>query len=160
MKKILIETPVTIYENQNELPAAYQQAMQAAVEALEDAYAPYSRFLVGAAAILENQAIIKGANQENAAYPMCLCAERTALGAAAMLHPGVNVRMLAITVKNLQMVIEEPAAPCGACRQVICELEGRQKSPITLLLRGEKGAIWELPSGASILPLGFNGSFL
>jgi len=160
MKQIKLETPITIYESVEELPTAQRQAMEYAAAALKEAYAPYSNFFVGAAALLENGQIVKGANQENAAYPMCLCAERVALGTVSMQYPGIAVKLLAITIKNPRKSIEQPAAPCGSCRQAICELEQRQGQPISILLRGETGPIWEIPSGASILPLGFNNSFL
>ena len=160
MKTIKLETAITVYESEQELPATYLHALNEARAALEDAYAPYSNFFVGAAAIMENGALVKGANQENAAYPMCLCAERVALGSASMLHPDVPINILAIAVKNPNKEIDAPAAPCGSCRQAICEMEYRQKSPIKILLPGREGTVLEFPSGISMLPLSFSGDFL
>jgi cytidine deaminase len=160
MKKIKLEMPVTIYETMDELPTTHQDVFDAAYAALDDAYAPYSKFHVGVGMRLENGTIIKGANQENAAYPMCLCAERVALGTASMQHKGVAIQVMAIVVRNISKLIETPAAPCGSCRQAIYEMEQRQKEGITILLRGEVGPIWEIPSGNHLLPLSFNSDFL
>lgn len=160
MKTIKLETAITAYENEQELPKDYLHALNEARAALKNAYAPYSNFFVGAAAIMDNGALVKGANQENAAYPICLCAERVVLGSAAMLHPNVLIKVLAIAVKNPNKALDTPAAPCGSCRQAICEMEYKQKAPIKILLPGSKGAVLEFPSGASMLPLSFNGDFL
>lgn len=160
MKKIKLETPVTIYENMDELPIAYRAVFDSAYEALDDAYAPYSKFHVGVGMLLENGTLIKGANQENAAYPICLCAERVALGTASMQHKGVTILAMAIVVRNISKLIDTPAAPCGSCRQAIFEMEQRQKEGIKILLRGEAGPIWEIPSVNHLLPLSFSGDFL
>ena len=160
MKKITLETPLIIYEEQHEMPEEYQHLMSIARKALKDAYAPYSHFYVGAAALLQDGSIITGANQENAAYPMCLCAERVALGTASMQYPNIPIKVMAITVKNPEKEVIQPAAPCGSCRQAICEMENRQQQSIILLLQGEQGPVYEISSGASILPLSFSGEYL
>lgn len=160
MKEITLSTKIKAYESISELPSEYRSLMESARAALEDAYAPYSNFQVGAALLLDNGEVVRGANQENAAYPMCLCAERVALGSAASRYPGIAVQAMAITVHNSKKAIAKPAAPCGACRQVITETEGRQKRPITLLLQGSEGEIYLVESGEALLPLSFHGGYL
>ncbi|MEL7021021.1 MAG: cytidine deaminase, partial [Bacteroidota bacterium] len=123
-------------------------------------HAPYSNFYVGAAVLLQNGQILNGANQENAAYPMCLCAERVALASAHAQHPDSPVVAIAITVKNPAQVINQPAAPCGACRQVICETEQRYQQSMQIVLRGETGEIFVFEGGKDLLPIGFDQSYL
>ncbi len=160
MKEITLSTKIQAYESAAELPSEYRELMETAHAALEDSYAPYSNFKVGAALLLDNGQVVKGANQENAAYPMCLCAERVALGGAASRFPGQVVQAMAITVHNPKKKIAQPAAPCGACRQVISETEDRQKRPITLLLQGSEGEVYLIESGKALLPLSFHGGYL
>lgn len=148
------------YASSADLPEQSATLLAAAVQALDHAYAPYSNFYVGAAILLKNGEIISGANQENAAYPLCLCAERVALAAAHAQYPNVAVSAIAVTVKNPKQVIDAPAAPCGACRQVICETERRYGQPIQVLLQGETGEIFAFASGKAMLPLSFDGSYL
>ena len=104
--------------------------------------------------------MIGGSNQENASYPLCLCAERVALAAAAATHPNIPILTLAVTVKHPDKVIGKPAMPCGACRQVICEVEQKQQQAIRILTQGEQGAVFIFPSGLSILPFAFDASYL
>ena len=113
--------------------------LELAQSSLKNAYAPYSNFQVGAAILLENGAMIGGSNQENAAYPMCLCAERVALSAVASQYPNLIIKAMAITVKAPNQIIRQPAMPCGSCRQALCEKEYQQKAPIRLVIRGEEG---------------------
>ncbi len=160
MKHKTFQTRINIYERPEELPGPDQQLLAAAWEALELAYAPYSHFNVGAAARLKSGAIATGANQENAAYPMCLCAERVALGNATLNHPEATITALAVVVRNARKAIRQPAAPCGSCRQAISEMEERQQHPIRLLLQGDGEEVYEIPSGRDLLPLGFNSEFL
>jgi cytidine deaminase len=160
MKEITLSTKLKAYDKQEELPERYRKLLEKARAAREEAYAPYSCFYVGAAALLEDGNIAIGANQENAAYPMCLCAERVALGNAAMQYPRTPIVAMAISVRNPNKEIVEPAAPCGSCRQAICESEDRQGQPIALILQGAKGPVYLLESGKSILPLGFHKGFL
>jgi cytidine deaminase len=160
MKEITINTKFKAYDSRAELPEQYRRLLESARAAREEAYAPYSHFFVGAAALLANGAIVIGANQENAAYPMCLCAERVALGNAAMQFPRIPIVALAICVRNPHKPIAEPAAPCGSCRQAICEAEERQAQPIALLLQGDEGPAYLLESGKDLLPLGFHRGFL
>lgn len=160
MKEITLSTKLKAYDTTDELPEIYQQLLEKARLALKESYAPYSHFYVGAAILLENGSLALGANQENAAYPMCLCAERVALSNAVMQQPGVPIVAMAITVQNPAKAITIPAAPCGSCRQAICEAESRQGKPIVLILQGSEGPIYVIESGNAILPLGFHRGYL
>lgn len=160
MKKIDIKTEITVYESLAELPAQYQVLLEAAKEGLQKSYSPYSNFKVSAALLLENGKIITGANQENAAYTMCLCAERVALATANSEYPTTPIKAIAVTVKNPRKPVKQPAAPCGACRQVLSETEDRFKNTIKIFMYGEEGDIYELASAKDLLPLFFDGDFL
>lgn len=160
MKEGQLQISYEIYEQPVDLPAPVAELLQCATEVLEKAYAPYSRFHVGAAARLRNGHVVTAANTENAAYPMCLCAERSALAAAAARYPEEPVVAMAITVRGEGWEVTEPAAPCGACRQVLSEHEDRHEQPIQLILRGTTGPILVFQSAGSLLPFGFAGRFL
>ncbi|MFK7934844.1 MAG: cytidine deaminase [Saprospiraceae bacterium] len=160
MKERHFSTSFTSYDSPEQLPATLQSLLAEAVNVLGRAHAPYSNFYVGAAILLKNGVVLSGANQENAAYPMCLCAERVALATAHSQYPDVPILSIAITIKNPAQVIQQPAAPCGACRQVICETEQRYQQPMQVLLRGEVGEIFVFKSGKDILPFSFDGTYL
>lgn len=134
------------------LPEADKELLMAAHDILENAYAPYSAFKVGAAIRLDNNTIITGSNQENSAYPSGLCAERVALFAAKSMNPKRNVAALAVTT---QQVVNDPVAPCGACRQVLSEYESQQNASIRILFGNIAGDIWISESVENILPLPF-----
>lgn len=151
---------ITIYNAIEELNDNDKMLMSAAIQARKKAYAPYSDFFVGAAVLLENGEIIEGNNQENASYPSGLCAERVAVFYAGAKYPGMKIKAIAISASSLNHVVNEPAAPCGNCRQSISEYEFRQKEPIKVLLMGEIGSIIECNSLGDLLPLGFNSSYL
>ncbi len=155
-----IKAEITVYETTHELPGAEQKLLAAAKNALGKSYSKYSNFQVGAAVLLENGHIINGANQENAAYPLCLCAERVALAAASSQYPESPVTAIAVTVRNPKHKIDTPAAPCGACRQVMSETEDRYNRKMKVLLQGEEGEIYELASAKDLLPLYFTGDYL
>lgn len=160
MKKRKIEFELAVYDSMGELCEADRQLMEHAVAARARAYAPYSHFQVGAAVRLENGKIVTGNNQENASYPSGLCAERVAVFYAGAEYPGVAITSVAITATSKKYRVETPAAPCGNCRQALSEYEVRQKSPIRVLLMGERGEVFECGSIADILPLGFDSSYL
>ena len=160
MKELNLITTIQVYSNSEELPPAERELLEAAKEALDLAYAPYSGFNVGAAARLENGEIVKGSNQENAAYTMCICAERVALSAVSSNYPEVPVVSMAVTVRHQEKVINQPATPCGACRQVIRETEQRFDQPIQIILQGETGEVYVFKSVEGLLPLSFDNSFL
>jgi len=124
------------------------------------AYAPYSNFYVGAAVLLANGKIISGSNQENASYPLCLCAERVALFAAHSRYPNVPIKKIAIVAINPNNPVKNPISPCGACRQVIRESEIRSKGDIQILLKGETTKTILLDTVKILLPMSFDGSAL
>jgi cytidine deaminase len=159
-KKKLINVVITEYNEVSELKKDEQELLHKAAEASKDAYAPYSNFNVGAALELEDGTIITGNNQENAAYPSGLCAERVAIFAAGAQHPGKKVKTLAITAYSNQIKVDSPIAPCGACRQVLAEYEKRYNHPIKVILKGQEGKIITLDSATSLLPLIFSRSSL
>lgn len=129
--------------------------LEQAMEATKQAYAPYSEFRVGAALLLENGEIIIGNNQENAAYPSGLCAERVAMFYASAKFPGVPFKALAVTANSDKIAIDHPVSPCGACRQVMVEYESLSKNPIKVILAGRTGSIIILDSVKDLLPFSF-----
>ncbi len=160
MKKQHIGFDLFIYDDQDKLAASERRLLEKAIEARKNAYAPYSHFQVGAAVLMENGEVVIGNNQENASYPSGLCAERVAVFQAGALYPGVAILAIAISAASKNHVLDTPAGPCGNCRQAILEYEIKQRSPISLLLQGEKGAIYKCNSLKDILPLAFGNSFL
>lgn len=122
-----------------------------------EAYAPYSKFHVAAAGLLTNGAIVRGTNQENASYPVSICAERVLLSAAASLYPGVALVSMAISYHNLNPKASsyKPITPCGVCRQSLVEHQHHYKQAIRLLLTGQTGEIYIIEDAATLLPLGF-----
>lgn len=156
MKKIEISTPLTIYDDVKELPVDVQLLVQKSVEARKTAYAPYSNFNVGAALMLENGTIITGSNQENAAYPSGICAERVAIWKAASDYPNVNVKKLVITASSNNKIVDSPVSPCGACRQTLFEYESKQVEAIEIYFMGETGKIFKTDSLKDLLPVAFS----
>jgi|JI6StandDraft_1071083.scaffolds.fasta_scaffold142127_2 cytidine deaminase len=152
-----ISFQLRVFENEKELNEADQLLMKSAKEALQFSYSPYSHFKVGASILLENGAIVSGSNQENASYPVCVCAEVSALNAASSLHPNIPMKKMAITVKSPRQLISKPAAPCGQCRQTILEYENRFQQNIEILLMGEEGEVYAVDSVKDLLPLHFSG---
>jgi len=160
MEKKNIGFELSIYASENELSQIDSDLLKKAESAREDAYAPYSSFQVGAAIRLENGEIIIGNNQENASYPSGLCAERVAVFQAGARFPEEKMLSIAISATSKNYIVDTPAGPCGNCRQAIAEYEQKQKTPITILMRGEKGKIYKCNSIAELLPLAFSNSFL
>lgn len=153
MEQIDINISIESYQL-GELSPQDQELIRAAIEATNNAYANYSRFYVGAALRLENGKMVIGANQENAAFPSGLCAERTAVFAAQANYPDSPIETLAIAGRNEKGVLPDPITPCGACRQVILEIEDRYKKPIKILLYGTQ-KIYCVRSVKDLLPLSF-----
>lgn len=153
MKEIEIKSVFRVY-GMNELPAEDRQLVEAAMEATKGSYAPYSKFRVGAAARLANGVVFTGANQENAAYPSGLCAERTTLFAANAQYPDQPVLALAIAARKGNRFLQAPISPCGACRQVISGVEDRFNHPVRILLHGTEG-VYECSGVDALLPLRF-----
>jgi len=137
-----------------ELPDIEKILVKKAKEASEKAYAPYSHFLVGAAVLLGNGEIVTGNNQENAAYPSGLCAERTAVFYANATYPDVPVLTMAVAAQNSNGFLTDPIAPCGSCRQVLLETENRFGKPIRVILFGTK-EIAIIDTASDLLPLSF-----
>jgi len=147
------------YKSPDELSDEEQQLIEKAIQAARDAYAPYSEFHVGASLLLENGTFIYGNNQENAAYPDGLCAERVAMFAANAMHPGSPVKMMAIAAIFQDKLLDQPVYPCGSCRQALLESENRFKHPVRILMYGKAG-IHAVNSIKDLLPLSFDSSFL
>jgi cytidine deaminase len=160
MKSIQFQAEYLVYESEAELPLADQQLLAQAKQAAKGAYAPYSRFNVGAAALLDDGTVILGSNQENAAYPVTMCAERNAIFAAAAQFPHKKVVKVAITVQTEGQRVDRPVPPCGSCRQALYESELRYAHNIELILQGDCGEVYHIPSIKSILPLLFDAKFL
>lgn len=151
---------VAIYRGEGELSSEDQALLARAREAASGAYAPYSGFRVGAALLLESGEVVIGNNQENASYPSGLCAERVAVFQKGARYPDEVIAVLAVVALPGKKGLKAPAAPCGNCRQSLLEYEVRQKSPIRILLQADRGAVYECPSVAALLPLGFDRSYL
>ena len=151
------------FERYAELEALSPQdiaLLQAAKQIVQSAYAPYSRFCVGAAVLLANGKMVQGVNIENASYPVGLCAERSALASAMSQYPGVAVEAIAITTFSNEKPQTEPAFPCGMCRQFITECEDRFQHPVRLILAAEKGDVVIIPKASYLLPFRFGPSDL
>ena len=153
MKKIEL-TQNIVFCQLEELNEAEQQLVRKAMQATDNSYSPYSHFRVGAAIRLKDGSEIIGANQENAAYPVTLCAERTAIFAAQAQHPEQSIEAIAIAARNDNGFTEDPVTPCGSCRQVILEIEKRYGRPMKIYLYGTKG-IYVIDTVRDLLPLCF-----
>ncbi|WP_415372070.1 cytidine deaminase [Patiriisocius sp. Uisw_047] len=160
MKKLKLETTLDVFDSVSELPQDIQELMIKAQQAREKAYAPYSSFKVGAALQLANGEVVLGNNQENAAFPSGLCAERVAIFYAGATYPGVAVTSIALTVRSLEHTVTKPTPPCGACRQSIAEYEVNQKSSINIYFMGETGTVVKADSIEVLLPFVFDNTFL
>lgn len=157
MKEMKLETSARVY-TKTEWTEQQTLLMSAAMAAAQKAYAPYSRFQVGAAVLLGNGEIVTGSNQENAAYPSGLCAERVALFYAGATYPDIPVKAMAVTALSAGKQVAL-AAPCGGCRQVILESEMRAGDKIQILLGGAE-EIYVMEGASSLLPVSFDASVL
>ena len=160
MKEITITSEFTDYDSVSELPSDVQLLMEQAIEIRKKAYAPYSKFRVGTAILLDNGKIVLGSNQENAAYPSGLCAERVAIFSAGALYPEAKIVTMAISATSDTNPTLTPIPPCGACRQSISEYEFKQDSPIEIYFMGESGEVYKSDSIKNLLPLSFDKNFL
>ena len=149
-----------VYSSSNELLPEDAKLVEAARKVTEKAYAPYSQFQVGAVAKLSNGETISGTNQENASYPVGICAERVLLSSASMLHTNVPVDTMAIAYHNLNGESDHPVSPCGMCRQYIAEYETRTNQPIRLILTGMEGKVYVIEKASQLLPLSFGSKDL
>lgn len=160
MKKVVEQLEYELYQDLGDLSPQDRDLMLKAITVREQAYAPYSNFLVGSAVLLENGEIVIGSNQENASYPSGLCAERVAVFQAGAQFKGVAIKAIAITGGPREGDMARPVTSCGNCRQAMLEYEHVQNSPIPVLMMGTSGPILKSTSVAQLLPLAFNGSFL
>lgn len=160
MKKRHIGFELKIYDSSDELSAADATLLLEAKKAMKNAYAPYSKFSVGAALLLENGEVILGNNQENASFPAGLCAEGVAIFNAGANHPQKRIDAIAVMASSQLHSSNTPAAPCGVCRQAIAEFENKQKHPIRIIMAAPPGPVYICDSIAHLLPLGFDSSFL
>ncbi len=160
MKEVKIETHLKVYDSINDLPQNIQELMTFASQARLNAYAPYSKFLVGAAILLDNDEVVTGNNQENACYPSGLCAERTAIYYAGSKYPKSKMLKLAIIAGSQEGQTNRPIPPCGSCRQAILEYEIKQDSDIEIYFMGTTGKVIQSHSLSNLFPLGFDRSFL
>ncbi|MDI9311739.1 MAG: cytidine deaminase [Limnohabitans sp.] len=160
MKEIKVNTQFTVFDSINELSLEDQDLMKNAIEARNNAYAPYSKFNVGCALLLDNGEIVIGSNQENAAYPSGLCAERVAIFHTGAVYPKSKILKMAITAGSTTSVASKPIPPCGACRQSIFEYEFKQDLPIEIYFMGETGEVYQSNSIQNLLPLSFDKNFL
>jgi cytidine deaminase len=126
----------------------------------KSAYAPYSKFRVSAVACMSDGSFIEGTNQENASYPIGLCAERVLLAAASSIAPGLSITTMAITYQSDEVDTTAPIAPCGICRQSLLEFESRFGNSMRILLTGTEGLVYEFDSVSALLPLGFKAKHL
>ena len=159
MKKREVSISYLEYGNFRDLPAEEAGLVREAVEAASGAYAPYSHFMVGAALLLDDGSVIRGANVENAAFPSGSCAEKTALSYMVANHGSRKVVAIAIAAMKEGRLTEEPVPPCGNCRQMLIEEEQRSGSHIKVILAGSS-AVYVLESSQSLMPLSFTGSNL
>lgn len=160
MKEIKVTSTFFVYNDIKDIPSDVQQLMKKASTARKNAYAPYSKFHVGAAILLDNNEVITGNNQENASYPSGLCAERTAIYYAGAKYPEAKILKMAIIAGSTKNVTSKPIPPCGACRQAIAEYEIKQESPIEIYFMGETGKVIKSNSLANLLPLLFDKTVL
>lgn len=160
MKALTITSQLEVYDDLKEVPGEIQDLMKDAIETRDNAYAPYSKFKVGAALLLENGEIVVGSNQENASYPSGLCAERTAVYFAGAKYPNSRILKIAISAKSMKHKTEAPVPPCGACRQALVEYEVKQENPIEMYFMGETGKVIKADSVKDLLPLIFDSNCL
>ncbi len=160
MKKITISTEFNVFESIEQLPEEIKILMEEAIAIRKKAYAPYLKFRVGAAILLDNGKTVLGSNQENAAYPSGLCAERVAIFQAGAIYPNAKILKLAISATSDAKPVTAPIPPCGSCRQSIAEYEFKQNTPIEIYFMGESGEIYKSDSLTNLLPLVFDKNFL
>ncbi len=160
MKTLKLVSEMTVYENRGEVPEDIAQLIVQAEAAARKAYAPYSRFHVGAAILLNNGQVVTGSNQENAVYPCGLCAERATAFSASAQYPEVPFNRIVVTAINPVSPLKEPVSPCGSCRQVLFEYEQKFNQPIEVILSGEEGPVYHFKCVADLLPYTFHAGFL
>ena len=160
MESINVNSIFTSFQSPDQLSTEDQKLLNKAIDARDRAYAPYSGFSVGAAVLLDNGTIITGNNQENAAYPSGMCAERVAVWSALSLFPGVKLKKVFISARSENKLVDRPVSPCGSCRQTLAEYEIKQNQPIEVFFTGETGVILKAGSIRDLLPFMFDNTLL
>ena len=160
MKKEAYNFEFEVHDSIESLPEKDAWLLNEAREVTQHAYAPYSHFQVGAVARLDNGEIVSGSNQENASFPIGLCAERVLLAAASSIYPKVPIETIAISYHNDNGESDHPISPCGICRQSLLEYESRVNHPIRLILGGMEGKVYVIDKAAMLLPLSFTSEDL
>ncbi len=160
MKRLEQTISYEVYNSSDELNEADKLLLNEARSLTALSYAPYSKFHVAAVARMSNGEIVNGTNQENASFPVGLCAERVLLAAASSVFPGEAIDTMAISYNNNRDESEHPVAPCGICRQSLAEFETRMKQPVRLILSGQKGEVLIFEKSTLLLPFGFDGAEL
>ena len=159
MKEINLTTKIRVYLI-DECTDLEKKLIDASKNATMNAYAPYSKFKVGAALLLSNGEIITGNNQENAAYPSGLCAERTAVFFANANYPDEKIEAIAVAAHYKGEYTKKVITPCGACRQVLLEIENKHRSPMEILLYAGNGEVYKVDTIRDLLPLSFGDEML
>jgi cytidine deaminase len=160
MKENKFEFNYRVYESIDELPEDQRWLLSEAREVTAQAYAPYSNFQVGAVARMANGEIIAGSNQENASFPVGLCAERVLLASISSVFPKIPIETIAVSYKSDHQKSDHPISPCGICRQSLQEFESRVSHPIQLVLGGMIGPVYVIDSASRLLPLAFTSEEL
>ena len=160
MQEKEITLRLEVYDSAAGMLSADSGLISVAKDALVKSYSPYSGYKVACAALLSNGAIVSAANQENASYPVCICAEIATLSACSSHYPGVAINKIAITTHNSKSSGGTPTAPCGQCRQALLEYEQRFKTNIEVIMSGENGQVYKVSSVKELLPLHFSGADL
>ena len=160
MKENKFEFNYKVYDDISELPEEYQWLLNEAREVTSNAYAPYSKFQVGAVARMANGEIVAGSNQENASFPVGLCAERVLLASVSSLFPRIPIENIAISYKSEHQKSDHPISPCGICRQSLQEFESRVGHPVQLIMGGMEGPVYVIDSASRLLPLAFTSEEL
>lgn len=160
VKLITPKVEFSIYDSENELGVTEKNLVEEAKNSCSLAHAPYSNFTVGASLLLENGAIIKGSNQENAAYPSGLCAERVAFYSSSVTYPSIKILKMAIVAKKMEEEVFLPAPPCGSCRQSMLEFETKQGQLIEIIFMASNGNWVKTPSVKALLPFCFEAKNL
>jgi cytidine deaminase len=160
MKENKFEFNYKVYEDISELPEEHQWLLNEAREVTANAYAPYSNFQVGAVARMANGEIVAGSNQENASFPVGLCAERVLLASASSIFPKVPIDTIAVSYRSEHQKSDHPISPCGICRQSLQEFESRVSHPVQLILGGMEGPVYVIDSASRLLPLAFTSEEL
>lgn len=160
MKTNSFEFAYEVYDSIEELQKGDAALLEAARAVTAQAYAPYSKFFVGATVKLDNGHLLSGTNQENAAFPAGICAERTVLAAVSSVYPGAVINTMAISFRSAGTESSHPISPCGICRQSLIEQEKRQQVPMRIILGGQVGPVFVINSVSHLLPFSFTGEEL